>query len=90
MSIGQIIEGNVNNLLNKKEELYRKRMKICDECPLLKTDGAFGKVCNSRLYLNPETNETVKTRTPGFFRGCGCLLHAKTRVESAKCPAGKW
>jgi hypothetical protein len=90
MSIGQIVEGSYNNLTNKKEELYNERMKICRECKLMKMKGAFGEICNPRLYLNPDTNEVSKTPQEGFYRGCGCVLGSKTRVLRAKCPAKKW
>jgi len=26
----------------------------------------------------------------GFCKECGCMLAAKTRVKSEKCPLGKW
>lgn len=90
MSIGQIAEGFYNNLTNKEEDLFDERIKICKQCKLLKQDNIFGEVCNSRLYLNPNTDETSKIPKEGFFRGCGCVLKAKTRVKYAKCPAGKW
>ena len=90
MSISQIIEGSYNNLTNKKQDLYKARIKICRGCKLLRKDGAFGEVCNSRLYLNPETDEISKRNKPGFLQGCGCVLGSKTRVESAHCPTNKW
>lgn len=90
MSIGQIIEGSINNLAKRQQELFEKRIKICRECKLLRKDVTFGEVCNSRLYLNPKTDEVVRKPQPGFFRGCGCVLGSKTRAKSAKCPAKKW
>lgn len=90
MSIGQIIEGTLNNLTDKKRDLFEERMKICRECKLMRKDITFGEICNSRLYLNPETDEVRRKPAPGFHRGCGCVLGSKTRVKRAKCPAKKW
>lgn len=90
MSIGQIVEGTYNNLTNKKVDLFKERIGICRQCKLMKMDKTFGETCNSRLYLNPETDEVSTEAKPGFFRGCGCVMGSKTRVQSAKCPAGKW
>lgn len=89
MSFNQIIEGTINNILNKRNELYNERIKICKECPLV-MQGMFGEECNPRLWLNPETNKISKKKIDGYVTGCGCLLRSKTRVESAKCPANKW
>lgn len=90
MSVSQIAEGFYNNATNKKEELFNERIEICKRCKLIKSDKIFGDICNSRLYLNPKTDETSKENKEGFLRGCGCVLKAKTRVESAHCPVGKW
>jgi len=90
MSINQIAEGFYNNLTGKKEDLYEQRIKICGKCKLFRKDSMFGGVCNSRLYLNPETEEVSRVRKEGFYRGCGCVLKSKGRVESAHCPAKKW
>lgn len=90
MSINQIAEGFYKSLTDKEKELYEDRIAICRECKLLKTDSVFGEICNGRLFLNPETNETSQVRKEGFMRGCGCVLRAKTRVKTAKCPLGKW
>ena len=89
MSISQIIEGTINNILNKKESLYNERIKICRKCPLI-TNGIFGEECNPTLWINPNTNELSKKRKQGFVNGCGCVLRSKTRLESARCPIGRW
>lgn len=90
MSIGQIVEGTYNNLTNKEEDLYKDRIAVCKECKLYREDKVFGAVCNSRLYLNPATNEVSGVRAEGFKRGCGCVLGSKCRVKTAKCPLEKW
>lgn len=47
-------------------------------------------MCNSKLWLNPDTNEVSLTAKDGFVQGCGCRLLAKTTLPNAKCVAGKW
>lgn len=90
MSIDQIAEGFFNNLTNRKEELFKQRIQICRSCKLHTVDKIFGEVCNSRLYINPNTDEISKTVKPGFIHGCGCVLKSKCRVETAHCPIGRW
>jgi hypothetical protein len=90
MGINQIIEGTINNLLGKKEDLFELRISICKKCKLYTDNGIMPSLCNPYLYLNPNTNETSKTPKPGFYKGCGCVLGSKTRVKEEKCPAKKW
>ena len=89
MSLKQIIEGTANNVLNREEELSKKRMAICSKCELL-TDSVLGKMCNSKMYINPITKEVSFKKLNGFIKGCGCILESKTRVKEAACPGGKW
>ena len=90
MPIADIAQGFYNNLTKKKEQLYKDRIKICKTCKLYKVDNVFGPICNKSLFVNPETEEVSRTRQPGFYSGCGCLLGAKTRVENTKCPLRRW
>lgn len=90
MSINQLIEGHYKNLVNKGNDLMEKRMAICRDCKLYKEDAVLGGMCNKKLYLNPKTNETSIVKKEGFYKGCGCMLRAKTRLEDAKCPIKKW
>lgn len=85
MSVSQIIEGTVNNLLDKNTELYQERINICKKCPLLNSLG----ICNPLKYLNPQTGEVSNTKKEGFVKGCGCVMSSKTRVPNAKCVVGK-
>jgi len=89
MSIKQIIEGHVNEALNKNTDISQERMTICKACPLIK-DSTFGPLCNPALWINPLTNQTSEKKEQGMFKGCGCRLNAKTRLEDAHCPANKW
>ena len=90
MAVNDIAAGFYNKLLDKKKSLKNERMKICKECKLYKLDNIFGPICNKKLFLNPETNEVSKEVKPGFYKGCGCFLDAKTRVQNSKCPLRKW
>lgn len=90
MSISSIAEGFYKNLLKLDDEISFERLKICRECKLYNKDGMFGAECNSKIYLNPTTNELSNTPKKGFYHGCGCVLKAKTRVRDEKCPLEKW
>jgi len=89
MSINQIVNGTIKNILNKDEDLYLQRIEICKGCKLFTKDMIFGEVCNPKLYLNPLTNETSFIKKKGFEHGCGCVLRSKCRVKEAHCPVGK-
>ena len=88
MQILDIINGHANELLNINNELSESRMKICKKCPIFKD--VLGGICNSKLWLNPDTNEVSTEPKQGFFRGCGCILKKKVSVSYANCVAGKW
>lgn len=90
MGVAHIVKGTVNNALNKEKELYKERIEICKKCKLYLSDGILGATCNSRLYVNPKTDEVSKTAKINFKKGCGCALASKTRVKEAHCPLGKW
>jgi len=47
MIINQIAQGFYNSLLNREEELYQDRIKVCRCCELLKIDEIFGETCKS-------------------------------------------
>ena len=47
-----------------------ERLEICKKCPIYSLDGR----CNSRLWLNPNTNEVSIYQRPGFIRGCNCII----------------
>ena len=87
MEIGKIIKGHVNEALGLNVDLKELRMKICRECPLFKD--TLGGICNSSLWLNPETGDVSTEQDYGYYRGCGCRLQAKTTLSTASCPANK-
>lgn len=90
MSVNHIAEGFYNKLTNNKNELKKERMVICKACKLYKTDSIFGAMCNKKLYLNPETNETSTRPIKGYYSGCGCVIEMKARVQDSRCPLNKW
>jgi len=87
--IKDIIGGHFNELFNREEQLSNERLAICKVCPLYHKS-FLGWVCNPDLWLNPQTGDTSYTEKPGYFKGCNCRLHAKTRKPEAHCPSGKW
>lgn len=88
LNILDIAQGHVNELFNINDEISKNRMKICYRCPLFSKK--LGGVCNSNLWLNPETDEISTNTKPGYIRGCNCRLLAKTRLPNSRCIAGKW
>lgn len=64
-----------------------EREKICKQCPILEPTR---RVCNPKLYLNPDTNEISLVPKPGFIRGCNCAVFIKMRNLNNHCIAGKW
>lgn len=87
--VSDIIKGHVKELLNRDEALSVERLKICETCPLL-INTLIGPVCNSNMWINPETNETSTTAKNKYIRGCDCRLSAKTRLKDEKCIINKW
>lgn len=85
---GNVIKGELGILPQEVKELSKKRLLICNECPLRVKD-----ICSKK-----QTGEVVKDfvykkeiRTKGQKQnGCGCDLGAKTKVLVSMCPLGKW
>lgn len=76
--------------MNNENDFVEKRMEICKECGLYK-ENAFGWAeCNSRLFLNPKTNEISSKPKDGYFKGCGCRLSFKQSNPFNHCPLNKW
>lgn len=88
MGIADIALGHVKEVLNIGKDLSENRLKICYSCPLYSK--RLGGICNSRLWINTNTGDVSITSKPGYIRGCGCRLQAKTRLSNAHCPANKW
>lgn len=88
MEIRNIIQGHLNEVLNKNEDLHQQRLQICTKCPIYSKK--LGGVCNRKLYLNPVNGDISLDQKDGYYRGCGCRINAKTRLVNATCPAKKW
>ena len=88
LPIGNIVEGHVNEILGLNENISENRLQICRQCPIY--SDKWGGICNSKLWLNPETNKVSSQPRDGYIQGCGCRLLAKTTLPHAKCVAGKW
>lgn len=86
--IGNIIEGHLNELLGRGIALKEARIQVCEMCPIHK-DSGLGLICDSSKWIN-SINEVRTEATPGFTRGCGCRMSAKTTIEGQHCVVGKW
>lgn len=84
-----IILGHIDEVFNNNADLSKARLQICKDCPLM-TDTVFGKVCNSKIYMEPKTKKISYKYLAGYFKGCGCRLDAKTRRHNESCPAKLW
>lgn len=88
MGLQTIVHGHINEALGKNKNLSEERMEICMKCPLYVEK--MGGICNSRLYINPLTDEVATSKKLGYIRGCGCRLKAKTSLPQSHCIANKW
>lgn len=90
MGVSAIIDGHVKEALKQNNSLSERRLAICKTCPIYTETPVLGPICNSRICYNQKTGEIRQVRGDGFKCGCGCRLRAKTRLDYAKCPIGKW
>ena len=67
---------------------YESRIRPCLNCPIYSQ--ANGGTCSHSLYLNPKTGNISMKPLNGYFQGCGCKVKIKAKLETEKCPAGKW
>lgn len=88
MNIKDIIEGHINEALNKNKEMSDRRMTICKACPLFK-ETTVGPICNPALWINAE-GKTSDHELDGYVKGCRCRLNAKTKTMNSHCVIGKW
>lgn len=87
-NIGEIIEGHVNEMLGLNKDIVEARIKICKKCPIYLNK--YGGICNSKLWINPKTDEISTEKKDGYVKGCGCRIQAKATLINASCIAGKW
>lgn len=85
-----ILQGHINEVLNREEDLSQSRLDICKQCPILKESAAFGSICDSTKYISPDGQDWDIKYHEGWTRGCGCRLKAKTRLKNAHCIINKW
>lgn len=64
-----------------------ERIEICYKCGIYNSEL---KICDSRLYIDPETNKVSTTPKEGYIKGCNCYIPRKVLKINAKCPARKW
>lgn len=85
-----VLQGHINEVLKREEDLAQSRLAICKQCPGYKETKAFGPVCDSSKYISPDGQEVDTKPHAGWKRLCGCRLKAKVRVRNAHCVIGKW
>lgn len=89
MGLKAIIDGHAKEALGLNKDISEIRMEICRQCPLYKQT-TLGSICNSKLWMDPITEEVSETKKTGYKNGCGCRLSAKTRLSYTHCPLNKW
>ena len=85
-----VLQGHINEVLKREEDLAQSRLAICKQCPGCKETKAFGPICDSSKYISPDGSEVDTKPHAGWKRLCGCRLKAKVRVRGAHCVIGKW
>jgi len=88
--VNRVLVAHFNELTGKNKDIGKERMEICNRCPLLTDSSIWGPICNSSLFLNKETMDTSEEAKPGYIRGCGCRLNAKTKDLKSHCPTKQW
>jgi len=86
--ITDIINGHINEALGKEQDLSIKRLAICYECPISKLT-SLGLICDNSKWISAK-NEVSLEAKPGYTKGCGCRLQAKTRLPHNHCIINKW
>ena len=46
-----ILQGHLNEVLKREEDLAQSRLEICKACSLFKESIAFGPICDSSKYI---------------------------------------
>lgn len=88
--ITDILKGHLNELTGANEDLSETRLNICRECPLFKDTINWGPMCDSSKYISEDGEQWSLIPLPGYVKGCGCRLRAKTRIPNISCIVGKW
>lgn len=88
--VEDIIEGHYNEITNKENELYEKRIAICKKCPLYTVRENIGEICDSKKCWNEKDQALETYPSNNNICGCGCRLQAKTRLKHSKCVLSKW
>lgn len=89
VDISNIVKNNgMDN--NNLDELYEKRIEICQNCGLY-LETPKHPICNSKKYISLLDKETISdTPKANFVKGCSCNLELKAKRSFSRCIAGKW
>ncbi len=70
-------------------EEYKKNLGDSRPWQMLNKDNFISlEDSNARLSICKECPELIKLTTQ--CKKCGCFMAAKTKLENARCPLGKW
>lgn len=89
INVGQIVQGHINEMMKREQDLSKERLAICKECPLY-TNTSFGPICDSKKCYNVTLNHVKSYLDDGYVCGCGCRLKAKSTLVNAQCVLNKW
>lgn len=70
-----------------KELNINERLAICKRCPIFNPNT---ERCNSKLWINPDTDDISTYPKSGYIRGCNCIVTIKAKNMNNHCIAGKW
>ena len=76
-----------NKKLSMKELSIEEKRRICSVCPIFHPER---RVCNSKLWINPNTDDISTSPKSGYIRGCGCIIEVRIKNKLNHCVAGKW
>ena len=70
-----------------QEQSIEKRKEICLSCPIYSPSR---KICNPKLWINPDNDDVSTHPKSGYIRGCGCAVLVKMKNMALHCIANKW
>ena len=84
-----ILKGHINELFNYEQDLYEKRMNICNECPLM-SKTKIGRICDRNKCMSNGKLIDRKKKDVNSICGCNCRLDSKLRLPDEECILNKW
>ena len=76
----KLVDGYVNKITGKNENLAKERAKFCAVCPE-NVDEPIKEL---------SVGDSIEKISKKMCNSCGCSLPIKVRSKKSKCPLGKW